>query len=156
MRKFQGNQHTKLTDRERFWEKVDCSGDCWVWIAGKDKDGYGKFKINNREVRAHRASLILNGISIPNDKLVCHHCDNPSCVRPSHLFIGSAFDNSLDRDTKGRTPRGEDHGSSTLCELDVWLIRNLDLSYSKMANFFDISKGHISNVIARRVWKHVD
>jgi hypothetical protein len=89
---------------ERFWEKVDDRdpGGCHEWCAGRDKDGYGVFTAWGRPQRAHRVAWILNRGSIPEGMLVCHHCDNPPCVNPDHLFLGTHLDNVSDCKEKGR------------------------------------------------------
>lgn len=96
---------------ERFWAKVDKSGDCWVWTAAvvgsrnpkyKRIGGYGAFGVGGKVRRAHRVSWELANGPIPDGALVCHSCDNRSCVRPSHLFIGDQSDNVHDMDAKGR------------------------------------------------------
>jgi HNH endonuclease len=92
-------------DTARFWEKVDRSGDCWVWTAGTAHFGYGQFHLDGKPEKAHRISWILTYGPIPEGLLVCHHCDNPPCVNPRHLFVGSHRDNALDKVAKGRDPR---------------------------------------------------
>jgi len=95
----------KKTPEERFWEKINVRGDddCWEWGAGTDKDGYGQFKVLGKQVKAHRFSWeMYNNQKIPNGLLVMHSCDNPSCVNPSHLDVGTIFDNIKDMDEKGR------------------------------------------------------
>jgi len=87
---------------KRFFEKINKTEKCWNWIAGKDKDGYGKIKIDGKMVQAHRASWVIHNGDIPNGMCVLHRCDNPSCVNPEHLFIGTRLDNARDRDVKGR------------------------------------------------------
>lgn len=152
------NQWSGLSDKERFLQKVlggatsrSVDG-CWLWLAAVDKDGYGTFRLNGRKQRANRASYILFVGPIPDQKIVCHFCDNPQCVNPDHLWIGSHADNIRDRDDKNRTSKGERHYNAKLNALDVWLVRNLDLSYSKIASFFGISKGHVSNIKKNRKW----
>lgn len=90
---------------ERFWSKVDRSGDCWEWQASRSTHGYGFFGRDGKVLYAHRVSYeITNGLIPKGPKRlhVCHHCDNPPCVRPDHLFLGTASDNLNDAYRKGR------------------------------------------------------
>ncbi len=94
------------TVEERFWAKVQKSDGCWAWTASKDRKGYGCFRISRREgIQAHRLSYILHFGAVLDGDLVCHHCDNPSCVRPEHLFSGSPGKNTADMIGKGRWSR---------------------------------------------------
>src|SRR6266446_4977936 len=97
---------------ERFWSKVNKEGpihpydpslgECWEWIAFRRSEGYGRFSFNRKTEQAHRVSLKLIGVIIPPKILVCHSCDNPPCVNPKHLFLGSDKDNSNDKVLKNR------------------------------------------------------
>ena len=85
-------------NEERFWSKVDKSGDCWVWTGPRLPWGYGMFLRST----AHRYVYVLSHGPLPRNVFVCHTCDNPPCVNPAHLFAGSSRDNQLDRLAKGR------------------------------------------------------
>lgn len=89
----------------RFWSKVHKTRDCWLWLASTSSDGYGKIGRPGGKalVAAHRASWELAYGPIPEGLCVLHHCDNPVCVRPGHLFLGSRADNNRDMKRKGRT-----------------------------------------------------
>lgn len=89
----------------RFWSKVDKTSDCWVWIGAKHPTGYGAFGIGQVVHYAHRLSWELVNGPIPDGLFVCHNCpngDNPSCVNPAHLFLGTQVDNMQDMLGKGR------------------------------------------------------
>lgn len=90
------------TTEDRFWEKVDKSGDCWLWTASKLPFGYGRFFCETDHIYAHRFSYILHYGNIPEGLIICHHCDTPACVNPAHLFAGTYKDNAVDREQKGR------------------------------------------------------
>lgn len=101
------------TANERFWVKVDKSprqSGCWHWTAFRDSDGYGRFWLDGTMVSASRAAWILTKGDVPPGMEVLHRCDNPRCVNPDHLFLGTKTDNMADRDRKGRVARGDNHG----------------------------------------------
>lgn len=95
-----------MSEKVRFWQYVAPMMDdrgCWEWAGYRDKDGYGQFTpVHNKPVRAHRYSYEVINWKIPRGLLVCHRCDNPSCVSPSHLFLGTHKDNKLDSISKRR------------------------------------------------------
>lgn len=108
--------------KERFWAKVKREDGCWEWTAHIDDWGYGVFRVNRKLCKAHRVSWEWENGPIPDGSLVLHRCDNPKCVRPDHLFLGTPKDNMRDASAKGRLiqqkdpskqPRGERHGSKT-------------------------------------------
>lgn len=101
------------TLRERFWSKVDRAGPahpqlgtaCWTWVGSKSEKGYGRLSAGKHRaspLRAHRVSWELHKGPIPDKMFVLHNCDNPTCVNPDHLFIGTARDNTRDMVRKGR------------------------------------------------------
>lgn len=98
---------TKKSIENRFWNLVSIKtkDDCWEWEASFDGKGYGQFNIDGRTYRSHRVAWeLLNG-KIPNGLELCHHCDNPKCVNPNHLFLGTHKDNMHDMKLKGRNKK---------------------------------------------------
>ena len=91
-----------VTDIKRFWDKVNKSDNCWEWSAALDSRGYGRFGVHDisygkhRLYGAHRISYYLAYNNDPGKFFICHSCDNPKCVRPDHLWLGTCKDNALD------------------------------------------------------------
>lgn len=93
-----------VVNRE-FWNRVKKSDNCWIWKGCKDTRGYGIMCVNGKPMRAHRYSYANEVGEIPEGQIVCHSCDNPVCVRPDHLFVGTHKDNSDDKMRKERSGR---------------------------------------------------
>lgn len=174
------------TAAERFWPKVDMSDPdgCWPWTARCDEDGYGRFRpdgTNTGDVGAHRVAFVLAGGTLEEGECVLHRCDNPPCVRPSHLFAGTTADNNRDKAAKGRAWRGgggkpwkDDHpkrvnpelcakgeanGHARLTEDLVREIRKAHAdgeSQGSIGRRLGIPQPHISRIVLRRSWAHVD
>ena len=88
---------------DRFKQKIDTDGDCWLWLAGVDKDGYGKVKIGGRDLRTHRVAWeIANCRKVPDELVVMRSCDVPGCCNPAHLRVGTIAQNNQDREIKNR------------------------------------------------------
>lgn len=151
----------------RFWAKVQKTSTCWLWTAGKDKDGYGKFAITaprgvrpkQRHVRAHRLAWELeHGHSFPRGKVTRHSCDTPACVRPSHVLPGTQKQNRADCVVRGRQPRGEKSGCARLTASQILAIRRRAVveTYRSLAEEYDVCTATISHIVNRRNWRHVD
>ena len=130
--------------------------DCLTWDDARDKDGYGVFKLAGKQWRTHRYVMHKMGHDIEN-KMVLHKCDNPSCYRPDHLYVGTAKDNTLDMMRRGRgvDNRGSKHGMSKLTEEDVRLIKSSSMSGVATAKKFGVSKTTISEIRSGKHWAHV-
>lgn len=137
-----------------FWSKVDKTDACWNWTAYKLKDGYGQFGYNGFVWRAHRLSYFMHK-GDPGSKLVCHSCDNPSCVNPEHLFLGNHQDNSKDMVTKKRSRYGVRNVNAKLTDADVINIRNSNKSVSELIKIYNLDRSTIVSVLRRKTWRHV-
>lgn len=150
--------------RERFWKYVRKTPTCWLWI-GKAKhyfgygiiQGWNKYGKKSAQV-AHRVSYEIHNGKIPKGKSILHICDNPPCVNPNHLKVGTQIENLLDCKKKGRVPKGEKHWSCRLSEDQVLAIR--ELSQSKVSNaeimkVFNLKRQNLESIIDRRTWTHI-
>lgn len=147
--------------KKDFYEFVNKTDSCWLWMGYKSKDGYGVYKVNRKPVRAHRYSYAREFGDIPDGLFVCHHCDTPLCVRPEHLFLGTAKDNNLDKIRKGRHRWRRIPGRtwSKISQEEANLIREVYatklFSQTKIANNFQISQQLVSSIILNQVWNYV-
>jgi len=154
---------------DKFWDKVDKTDSCWNWTAAKCRDGYGLYSIKHiGQYKAHRFSLMLQGIDIPRGYVVMHHCDNPSCVRPEHLKPATVAENNLDKKIKGRSPiqLGESNGGAKLTEQQVKDIRsravvgarsgyNNGSNLKELANEYKVCTDTIRLIARRKIWNHI-
>lgn len=175
--------------RARFWAKVDKAGPipahlpelgpCWIWTASRTHKNYGNFGTggSGRIAPAHRVSWFLEHGDLPDDRFVCHRCDNPSCVRPTHLFLGTHIENMADRTAKRRgrrpnlkpsykkpkpplkgLPRGENnHAARLTADLVVQL--RLDsqagMTVSNLSRKYGLARSTLRAAINRETWAHV-
>jgi hypothetical protein len=147
---------------DRFWSKVDMLGDCWLWLAHRKPQGYGQFTLRKGKfVGAHTVAWSLTyGEPIRAGHVVCHRCDNPPCVNPAHLFLGTPSDNAYDSVAKGRAnrARGVDHPSARLTEADIRYIReatNYRGLLRDLAADFGVSRTTIAKIRRGEYWRHV-
>ena len=140
--------------KERFFDKVDITPCCWLWTATKTAFGYGQIGVNgSRTDGAHRVSWKLHVGPIPSGMWVLHKCDNPSCVNPEHLFLGTHKDNMVDCKEKGRTNGGRYCGPRKLSLSDVSAIRELDIAgveRAEIARRFGIRYRHVWRICTHR------
>ncbi len=160
----------------RFTCKIAVTSDCWLWLGSKDIRGYGAFRLQSyTSIRAHRLAWALaNGI-FPT-QYICHACDNPSCVRPSHLFEGSQLDNVRDMHRKGRSRKatgnrhwsklhpekivkGEHNGRAVLNVLQIKELRTLFAqgltNISELARRFKIGRTQTKRILTGESWNFV-
>jgi hypothetical protein len=165
------------TLEERVWAKVERRDptECWPWTDTLTDDGYGRIRVGTQRIGAHRAMWTITHGEIENGLVVCHHCDNPRCCNPGHLFLGTPGDNARDKVSKGRqrNPTGDAHGTRTmphrvsrgenrpqskLTEADVKEIRARygdGESFANLARKYGVTPSVIAKVARREGWRHV-
>jgi hypothetical protein len=147
-----------LSAMKRFWSQVRKGDGCWEWTGARSK-GYGQVRLNGRRVGAHVASFELN-VGPVGGLDVLHRCDNPPCVRPDHLFLGTAKDNVADMMAKGRNRplRGEANGCSKLTEPEVVaVVARIRAGQSDVvvAKETGVSRSVVHGIRTGRSWRHV-
>jgi len=153
---------------KRFWCRVNKEGPIhsslgryWIWTGSKDRLGYGYLGGYTPERRAYRLSYVLNVGPIQEELCVLHRCDNPSCVNPAHLFLGTRYDNNKDRHRKGRSGdhRGESNGRALLTET---LVAEIRLKYragvpaTKLMSEYGLKRSALYNLLSGHSWSHVE
>lgn len=137
---------------------------CWIWLGTIGKgvyNRYGTLSYKGKRLSAHRASYLAFVGPIPEKHYICHHCDTPECVNPSHLFCGTPRDNALDMRAKGRrvqsTIYGERNGAAKLTAVQVREIRALHgtMMQKDIAEKYGVDRALIRQIVRRDIWKHV-
>lgn len=151
--------------QDRFWSYVQKSdGGCWEWMSGKDRNGYGLFSVRCRQKRANRVAWELTMGPIADGLYVLHRCDNPGCVNPAHLFLGTNDENMADMVAKQRQAAGERHASRLhpeLCKLSadrVARIRQLrkdGLTLRSIGDRFGVSESTVCVICKHQTWSWV-
>jgi hypothetical protein len=146
----------------RFWAKVSVSNEneCWLWTGNKIRQGYGRLKIGSRNVLAHRYSYELHNGPITPELDVLHSCDNPPCVNPAHLWLGTHIDNMRDRQNKGRLnhPVGERVNTARFTKEQVkwiFLLEKYPSINRDLAKLFSVHVDTIKLIRAGKTWKSV-
>lgn len=148
-----------LADRvAELTQHTDDEDGCWLWLGRLDDDGYGSIGEAGKTLLAHRAAYIVEHGAIPDGMNVCHRCDNPPCVRPKHLFLGTQAENIADMIAKGRMPTGAQRPNAKLNEAEVRSIRRLaekGLSHRAIAEQVGVSRSLVTMVASGERWGHV-
>jgi len=142
----------------RFGWTVTTSG-CWEWNGSRYATGYGHLCVDYKDLYTHRLSYELHKGAIPAGMFICHTCDNPPCMNPAHLFVGTPADNMTDMREKGRHSRGVTNGRSKLSEDDVRAIRRLAKAGESrllLSERFGVTQSGIYGVVMRINWKHIE
>lgn len=141
---------------DRFFSRfVKLTNGCWQWRSHTDKDGYGVLPGAYQNTRAHRLSYEIHYGVIPEGMLVCHKCDNPGCVNPGHLFLGTAKDNAQDALQKQRHFVGQKNGRSKIKEKDIEHIKESKLNGQQLADFYGVNRSTINKIRRGDTWQHL-
>lgn len=162
--------------KKRFWAGVEKTDYCWNWIRANRGNGYGCMRIKKKTYNTHRISWIIHYVDIPKELCVLHKCDNRKCIRPDHLFLGTKAENNKDMAAKGRSARGEKHGTrkhpesvlkgenhyyAKLTEKEVLEIRRIwdenkgKITKYELARIFKTDERNIRGILKRIFWKHI-
>ena len=152
--------------KERFWEKIDVhkSNECWEWNAAKISKGYGVIgdESGKMQYATHVLFYLRKGYWPPKGRTCNHICDNPGCVNPKHLYLGTQKSNVRDRDQRNRSNyvKGERNGKAKLTERKVYEIKRLlkqgIMTQRELGRKFGVDPTHISCINTGKVWRHID
>lgn len=153
------------TLEERFLLKIHKTKDCWLWVGAKMGSGYGVMRDSDQSMQgAHRISYKLYKGDIPKDKIICHTCDNKSCVNPDHLFLGTQSDNMQDMHKKGRAnfggrnQTGKNNNAVKVTEDQVITIKKLHkqkIKQADIAKITGVSRPNVWCIVHGKSWNHI-
>jgi hypothetical protein len=149
----------KRSIEERFWENVEKTDYCWNWKGSIDSNRkYGRMWVDGKQKAAHRLSLEIHGKKVSKRSVIMHLCDNPNCVNPDHLQIGTHKDNQQDKVIKGRQAKGEMQGHSILSAIEVKAMKDLHKLGWKTSDIAAALKRNYSPVwqAIKTNWKHIE
>ncbi len=165
-------QLTRLPAEDLFWRMVRKTESCWLWLGGKGESGHGRFQfslydaagnlLERTSAQAHRFSWELANGPVDEALEVCHNCpggDNPACINPAHLFVGTHLDNMRDASEKNQLPKGGGHYNSKLSDDLVRQIRSevaAGRPQKEVAAELGMARGVISSIVNRKAWRHVE
>jgi len=147
------------TLEERFFRYVRKTRKCWNWIGPMNHGGYGRLS-NGRKggrILAHRYSWEFHKGKIPKEMYVCHHCDNPKCVNPKHLYVGNQSQNMEDAAQRKRMPRGSSHHNARLTIKDIeriYALRKQGKKQHEIATQFGVTNSHVCLILQGKHWAH--
>lgn len=163
-----GAFHVSGLNRARFWTCINRNGPipphvpeigrCWEWIRAKCPDGYGRMRVGDRVAYSHRVSWAIHFGQPPLDRLVCHKCNNPACVNPAHLFLGTNQENCDDKVRKNRQSSGKRGGRRKLTGIKVDEIKALcsaGATHKSVASKFGVCRSTVDRIVAGKIWKPI-
>lgn len=151
----------RLTEKQiaHFWSKIQIAGEdeCWNWL-GCSIRGYGCITFQYITYRANRIAYFLSRNKDPNELVICHTCDNPSCCNPKHLWAGTMADDTQDMVAKGRSSKGSKHHNTQFTNTQVRRIRKQSArgeTQMALAEQYDVAQSTIHCIVNRKTWAHI-